>query len=165
MRYAIRSRISTRGCFDLRHQRFFAHHFRDLILQKQVQLSIRTKQLKIEGAFVLYQTRGSSDRCAIRSAAHGKRVRLRPVLRGRREVPLGQVPCCRARGAPARLRWRSESRPTLERSGPSTPPRPRTMWQVAQFPFPVKKRSPAAASPGAITAATEPAVGDFNETT
>ena len=41
------------------------------------------------------------------------------------------------------------SRPRFDRSGPRMPPLPRTMWQLEQFPFPVKNRSPAAASPAA----------------
>ena len=51
---------------------------------------------------------------------------------------------------------------TDERSGPFTPPRPRTMWQLLQFPLPVKKRSPAAGSPGAgCPPAAAPAAGVF----
>ena len=51
------------------------------------------------------------------------------------------------------------SRPRLERSGPSTPPRPFTMWHSEHFPSPKKNSWPAAASPEAGRSAA----GDVKE--
>ena len=87
---------------------------------------------------------------------HGRRVRRGPPeLAG--AAPGSRSACSICAGL--------RSRPTLERSGPSTPPRPRTMWQLAQFPFPAKNRSPAAASPGAAVPVLATAAGFFSAIT